>query len=185
MNCLHATKRTLTLAAMAVLYTAPVAAQEWKDSQGRPVAQSDAHRIVSGLGGWLFITPEKSWLARLKNPSATVPVINTTDSLRVGEEVTILIMLANPGRDATGKSSVLCDLRVMRPNRITAMDVKGLDCLVGPQSGDPMSVRLASQWLAFKGEATDPPGMYAVEVRLQDTVGNVTVPLKGTFTLAR
>jgi hypothetical protein len=179
-------KPLCSLVALMILSAAAIAADTGgRDREGRPTPDTDAKKSVSGFGGILIVTPDKDWKEKWNTPADTAPEFSTSERLRVGEALTILIFFSNAKVSPQGGVQVLCDIQLVRPDKTLSVDAKKVDCFTGQIQGDPFNVRLAKPTLAFKGESSDVLGQYTVHVTLYDNVASIVVPLKSTFTLDR
>jgi hypothetical protein len=175
-----------SLIALMILSAATFAADSgWRDREGSPLPDTDTKKSVRGFGGALIVTPDKDWEAKWNTHAETTPQFTTSERLRVGETLTILILFSNAKVSPQGGVQVLCDLQLVRPNKTISVDAKKVNCFTGPILGDPLNVRLANPRIAFKGESSDVLGQYTVHVTLYDNVASTAVPLKATFTLDR
>ena len=175
-----------SLVALMILSVTTFAADTGgRDREGMPSPETDAYKSVRGFGGVLIVTPDKDWEEKWNTPANTTPKFTTTERLRVGETLTILIFFSNAKASPQGGVQVLCDIQLVRPNKTIAVDAKKADCFTGQIQGDPLNVRLANPRLGFKGENSDELGQYSVYVTLYDNVAGIAVPLKSIFTLDR
>lgn len=171
---------TLLLLASVV---APAADVGWRDREGNAVPDTEDQRSVEGFGGWLVVTPDIDWEAKWNTPSDVVPHFTTASTVKVGQELTILIFFGNPRVDSNKHVRVECDLAVVRPDGTLSVDARSVICAEGPIAGDTMNLRLAAQFLKYVGESQDPKGFWKVEVTLYDRNRGVAVQLKTRFEL--
>lgn len=155
----------------------------WRGPDGKPVADTPSQRSVNGFGGWLVVTPDADWEAKWDTPKENIPSFTTSDVVRRGQTLTILVFLANPRLDTRRHTQVSCDVRVTRPDKTLSINEHGISCFDGILGGDPAAVFLSNLVIKFVGEPKDPVGIWLVDVTLHDVNANIDVPLKATFEL--
>lgn len=164
---------------------APTTHPGWQESGRGPAAETPHRRSAGGFGGWLLVTPDADWEMEWLTPADHTPHFSETDSLAIGEKVTILIFASNAKRDASGRVDVACDIRIRRADGSFAVDEKGIGCLSGQPEGPTHSILLSNVQIEFVGEAKDPVGDWTIEVTLTDRNRLVTLPLRRVVTLTR
>jgi hypothetical protein len=178
-----------TTALLALLLTSNLAAgmqdSVWKDEHGKPVPDTDWQKSVSGFGGMLIATPDKDWEAKWKTSPETAPNFATSDKVALGGELTILAFFTNPQPDAAGLGSVSVDIDVKRPDGSVSSHAEGATCFRGKIEGPAENVYLCATTASFIGEATDPAGVWSVQVTLKDDIRKVSVPLATKFELVK
>ncbi len=147
---------------------------------GEEPAGSDSQKTSKGFGGLILLTPDEDWEEKWARPET--PQFTTTDTVKFGGVVTVLVFFTNPATDKNGEIRILCDFRMTRPDGSVSTEVKGEVCADGPLEGDPNNVRLVEDLMGFKGEATDAPGVWTIEYRLTDVVRDASVDIKTSFT---
>lgn len=153
----------------------------WRDQTGKPVAETESMKSKSDFAGSLLATTDEDW--KEKWAGKTPPRFNKAETVPYGKKVFILIFFSNPQIDASGTANVRCDLQIFAPTGKVTLAQKDVTCYTGPLKGDPFALRLSAPVIGFSGDPGDPPGTWAVEVLLRDTVRNVELPLRTTFTL--
>ena len=151
----------------------------WRDSQGRPVPESDTQKSSKGFGGTLILTPDADWAEKWARPET--PQFTTTEVVKLGQTIVALVFYVNPGTDKSGQVHVLCDYLITRPDGSISTDVKDTVCAQGALEGDPHSVRLVEHIVGFQGEDSDLEGTWTFKVRLTDSVRDASVELKTQF----
>lgn len=156
----------------------------WKDRDGNAVPNSESEKVENGFSGMLVITPDSDWAEKWDTPQEVAPHFGSTETVRVGENITTLIFFANPLVGDDGDALVLCDLQVIRPGGSFSINEKNLECYRGPvPSGTEYNIRLATTVLGFVGEPTDELGEWLTKVKLTDIHRNVSLDLTSRFTL--
>ncbi len=175
--------------AAAAHSTAPAASENspsvWHDEQGRPVPDTDSMKSIHGFGGSLVLTTDKDWRKKWNTPPEVRPQFTTASTIPFGKRLFILVFFANPKRDGSGKSDVLCDFRVTKPTGKIALQQKDVTCFQGRLAGDQYNTHLSAPVIAFSGDPGDPAGKWTVEVTLRDVIQNVKLPLRASFVLKR
>lgn len=140
----------------------------WKDEHGNSIPESPSQKSDDGFGGWLITTVDSDWEAKWNTPYGNTPQFNVASKISVGEKVTTLVLFTNALTDEGGIVHVRCDLRVIRPDGTTSVDVEDVECYRGPIGGDPYALRMTIATIEFVGEPTDPIGDWVTEVTLTD-----------------
>jgi len=178
-------QRVLIATLIYLLTAAPSFAQSsfWRDSSGKPVPETESMKSKNDFAGSLLATTDENWQQKWDTPPETKPHFIRADIVPYGKKVYILIFFANPKLDENGKASVRCDLRMIAPTGKVSVEQKDAKCFAGPIQGNQYNLRLSAAMIAFSGDPGDPAGVWSAEVVLRDTVRNVELPLRTTFTL--
>lgn len=172
----------LAILCLTVMASGGVYAAEdvgWRDAQGNPIPEADHIRSSKGFGGSVLITKDADWKEKWSRPEP--PRFTTTDKVKLGESVMVLVFFTNPGADAKGNIRVLCDILLLKPDNSVSQQVKDGACAVGPMQGDPHNIRLVDQLVGFTGEDSDPEGTWLLKIRLRDTIRGASVDLLTRF----
>jgi hypothetical protein len=157
----------------------------WVTKDGKPAPDTDNMKSKNGFGGWLIITPDDDWEAKLNTSPETVPQFQQVTEVKYGQRIAILTFYINPKTSEAGDIRILCDLNVLRPDGSSSVNEENVDCAVGKIQGNPRNVRLVSAVLKFIGEKSDLPGEWKVNVTLKDMNRDVEIPLNSKFILTR
>jgi hypothetical protein len=155
----------------------------WRGEDGNPLPETEARKSVNGLGVWLILTPGEEWKEEVQSPASTTPDVLESSEVARGQTLTTLIFIANPKPDKTGLANVLCDIKVTRADGTTSTNSTNTACLTGPLVGPALFVRLAIPRIAFVSEATDPAGLWQVEIVVKDLNRGIEVPVRAEFTV--
>jgi hypothetical protein len=155
----------------------------WKDEHGHAAPNTEFRQAKRGFGGWLIVTPDADWEKKWNTSPETVPHFNTADTVERGKNLTILIFVINPARDARNNVDVTCDMQSIRPDGSLSIDQKNVPCLKGELQGDPYNIRLAAPVIRYVGEEKDLAGKWIIRVTLKDNRRHVELPLQTSFTL--
>ena len=154
----------------------------WKDSHGKPVADTASQKSVDGVGAWLLVTSDEDWEAKWNTPNTTIPAFTQASTVTVGKRVFILAFVANPTRSKQGDVNVTCDFEIEKPNRVVTHQ-HDIECLKGKPLGSEGTLYLTKQIVGFVGEKEDPPGKWIVRITIKDLNRPVSIPLETSFTL--
>ena len=179
---MHRKVERVIVLGLTVMAAASVHAVEevgWRDAQGNPIPEADHIRSSKGFGGSVLITPDADWKEKWQRPEP--PQFNTTDDVKLGETVTVLVFFTNPATDGQGRIRVLCDYQLVRPDHPLSENLKDLPCAEGKLAGGPRDIRLVDQLVSFVGEESDVEGIWTVKVRLRDTIRGASVDLVTHF----
>jgi len=157
----------------------------WRDSDGKPVAETEFMKSKDDFGGSVLATTDEDWEKKWNTPPETKPNFNKAGAVPYGKKVFILTFFANPKLDQQGNANVRCDIRIVEPSGKVSLEQKDAACFSGVIQGSPYAMRLSAPVIAFSGDPDDPPGTWAIEVMLRDTVRKVELPLRTTFELKR
>jgi len=155
----------------------------WKDSQGSRMPDTDSRKSVSGVGGWLLVTPDDNWEEKWNTPSETVPQFTEAHTVVVGKRLHILTFIGNPMRSTDGTAHVTCDLTMQRPDGTYSIQKQDLECLTGSLAGHQGTLFLSRLVVGFIGEKNDPSGKWIVRVTIKDLIKPAIIPLETTFVL--
>lgn len=161
----------------------PLAAQSgWIDPTGKSIADTENMRSAGDFGVQIVLTANEGQFRQTWNSSATPPKLTTTNTIRLGETVSALLIFHGCTPNASGVCNVVSEFVLEGPDG-SKMPAGG-----GPVwSGKPMQQRLlqlgqASMTLGF--DKTDPIGNYKVTANVKDKVSGqvltVTARLKVT-----
>jgi hypothetical protein len=155
--------------------------KEWLQN-GAPAANSDARKTIDGFGASVIVTADPDWESKWATPSEVVPTFSVVQSLKRGEQATILIFFANPAVAAAGTVDVTFDLTITGPDKKVTenLEIKGF---VGKLSGQPANIYLAGNVIHFIGEPADPLGEWVVDVVVHDNHRHVSIPLRAKIIL--
>lgn len=178
-------KRLLPFALIGLLVSAPVQSQSgyWRDSAGKPLAETESMRSKDGFAGSLLATTDEDWEQKWNTPPETKPSFTQASKVPYGKKVFILTFFANPKLDDLGNASVLCDLQISSPAGKVELEQRDMTCFSGQINGSPHNLYLSGPVIAFAGDPGDPPGVWAVQVLLRDAQRHVELPLRTTFEL--
>lgn len=176
-------RRSLGLAFALALSWTTVHGGYWRDGSGAPLPDTESRRTVGDFAGSLIVTSDQDWEAKWNTPPETVPQFTEARTVGRGDRVFALIFFANPKLDGDRRADIRCDLKVVRPDGTASFDQPGAVCFQGRVEGSPHNVYLALPVIGFVGEPGDAAGVWTVHVVLKDTLRNVVLPLKTTFTL--
>ena len=103
---------------------------------------------------------------------------NTTDTIKVGEELTFLVGFSNPARNAQGQIKILCDLEITTPDGSSGGSARQIEC--APPDMPESSNRLVPTYLSvgIKSEPNEPAGDIVFEVAVTDAVAGRQLELK-------
>lgn len=161
----------------------PLAAQSgWIDPSGKPIPDSDNMRSAGDFGIQIVLTANEGQFRQTWNSSTPPPKLTTTNTVRLGETVSALLIFHGCAPNVGGVCDVVSDFILEGPDG-SKMTAGG-----GPVwSGKPMQQRLlqlgqASMTVGF--DKTDPVGDYKVTATVKDKVFgrvlSVTARLKVT-----
>ena len=120
------------------------------DADERP--DSEFRKTKNDFAGLLLITPDTDWEEKWSTPSAALPDLTETESVKYGGEIAILTFFMNPKPDENNEVDVQCSLMVTSPNRTIALYQQGIGCLKGELQGGPGYIRLSPFVLNYIGE---------------------------------
>jgi len=147
----------------------PLAAQGgWIDSTGKPIPDTESMRSAGNFGVQVVLAADEGRFRQAWNSTATPPRLTTTDTVRLGEAVSALLIFHGCAPNAGGVCDVVCEFVVEGP------DGSKTPAGGGPVwSGKPMPQRLlqlgqASMSLGF--DKTDPVGDYRITANVKDKV---------------
>ena len=171
---------------LAAFLALSVAADDagWRDSEGKPLADTGARRFANGFGAWLIArsspatAPPSQSRARLADA-----VANEKRVLARGEALVPVIFVLNAGRDASGNADVSCGLRFTRPDGSEERSY-ALRCVTGPIEGGTEDLRQAPVPIEFFATPEDAAGTWSIEAVVYDRVRDRTITVATSFELS-
>jgi len=173
------------IAVLSLLWVGSAQSQTsyWRDTDGKPVPESDAMKSKEDFGGSLLATTDEDWQKKWNTPPETKPNFNKAGTVSYGKKVFILTFFANPKKNSTGDVNVRCDLKITDPTGNVSLMQNDMTCWSGRIDGNPYNMYLSAPVISFSGDSNDPPGVWVVDVNLRDANRNVELPLRTTFEL--
>ncbi len=156
----------------------------WKDSDGKPIAETESMKSKDDFGGSLLVTVDENWQEKWHTPPETKPTFKKAETVPYGKKVFVLIFFANPKLNEQGNANVQCDLQIAAPTGKVSLDQKNVTCYAGKIKGRLSNLYLSAPVIAFSGDPGDPTGNWEVKVVLRDAVRGVELPLRSTFGLS-
>jgi hypothetical protein len=179
--------RLIRAIAFALLFalagTTPAPAEQPATDVTQVWPETGHSKTKDGFAALLLITDDPDWEAKWNTPPETKVHFKDADKVRVGEKLVILTFFANPKPDAANRVSILCDLKITRPDGTFAADERGLNCTSGELEGDPSNIRLTPVIVHVIAEETDQRGEWVVDVGITDAVRATRLELTRKFTL--
>ena len=157
----------------------------WRMSDGSKASNTKNQKSISGFGGWLLVTPDKDWEEKWNTPKENIPHFSEAEEVELGEELTILPFFANPKLDENKNFSILCDIKIIKPDGSFSINEVNIPCAQGVLETDPMSIFLTQTVIKYIGEKGDPYGMWTVYFNMKDALRNIEVPLETSFKLVK
>ncbi|UUZ46543.1 hypothetical protein LP420_21615 [Massilia sp. B-10] len=178
-------KRLACIALLWLPLSLPVLAQsiDWRDQKGNPVVDQPMMKSKNGFGASLLMTPDQDWKEKWDTPPETAPSFRSTDSVKYGEQVTLLTFFTSPRRDAGGKVRVRCDHKITAPDGKVQLEQRDQACFEGVLAGAQYAMYLAGPVIKFAGDPGDLEGVWVFDVVVRDEIGQITLPLQATLTL--
>lgn len=155
----------------------------WRMSDGSKAPNTKNQKSISGFGGWLLVTPDKDWEEKWNTPKENIPHFAEAEEVELGEELTILPLFANPKLDENKNFSILCDIKIIKPDGSFSINEVDVPCAQGVLETDPMSIFLTQTVIKYIGEKGDPYGVWTVYFNMKDVFRNIEVPLETSFRL--
>jgi len=158
---------------------------------GRPATRdlgaedTDTVRTVNGFSALIFATMDKDWEQKWNTPSEQPFHVTSVSSLRVGEQLALLLLFANPKPDKNENIDVTYDLKITRPNNKVTEQKNLVAGKFRVKDKNLRNIFMAEQLTGFLGEATDPLGEWVFEFQVRDNIRGTVVPLKLKLTLVK
>jgi hypothetical protein len=170
------------LFSLLILLQFPAIANDGKHLPS-PALLSDSNKTIDGFSAMLMITSDRDWQEKWNTPEKVIPKFNTTDSVALGDTITILTIFSNPATTPDGFVKIRCDLKMIKPGGVLGTDMKDVLCFPEVKLPNPRNVQLTSLAVMFQAEPSDPKGVWTAEVVVHDIVGKRDIPLKTMFTV--
>lgn len=140
----------------------------WIDPAGKPIPDTESMRSAGDFGIQIVLTADEGTFRHTWNSSKTPPKLSTTNTVRLGDSVSALLIFHGCSPNAGGVCDVVSEFVLEAP------DGKRTPAGGGPVwSGKPMQQRLlllgqASMTVGF--DKTDPIGDYKITANIKDKV---------------
>lgn len=187
--------RPMVLALLAVLVPATATAQ-WRTRDGAKVEDTPSQQSEHGFGAMLQIATEaesrrfhEEWYG---TASDHAPQLQTTDSVRRGETVSVLVLYAGCALDDVSEETITageapCDahlrLRVVAPDGKDYTDAEELSLARSQPAAPAHIVQLSPVELKINFEPEDALGDYRIEARIDHPDKDALLQLSTTITL--
>lgn len=122
----------------------------------------------------LALTHDENELRRTWNDSAASPQLRVTETAKLGQEVTTVILFDGCASNERGACDVVAEFFLVAPDGSRHSGGRGSVWSTKPLEGKLM-LGAASMTIGFKDR--DPIGAYQVEARITDTVRSTTIVL--------
>lgn len=187
--------RPMVLALLAALVPATATAQ-WRTRDGAKVEDIPSQQSERGFGAMLQIATEaeskrfhEEWYG---TASDHAPQLQTTDSVRRGETVSVLVLYAGCALDDVSEETITageapCDahlrLRVVAPDGKDYTDAEELSLARSQPAAPQHIVQLSPVELKIRFEPEDALGNYRIEARIDHPDKDSLLQLSTTITL--
>lgn len=142
---------------------------------------SESSKVKNDFAASLILTPDKDWKEKWNTPSDETPSFTEVDTVKIGDELNVLIFFANPKPDSKNNIKILCDIKAIRPDKSMSINQKGVVCASGQLEGEPTHIRLSNLLVKFVAEASDPKGKWAIEIGIEDVNRKTKLELKSQY----
>lgn len=146
-----------------------------------PHAEGFAVKEIGKFKAFAAFVKDEDWKEKWYTPSDNVN-FSTTDSIRVGEELTFLVGFANPTRDADGRIKILCDLEITRSDGSSGGSAHQIEC-ASPDL--PVATnRIVPTYLSvtIKSDPAEPVGDILFKAAVIDAVADLRLELELVLT---
>lgn len=158
-------KRWVTLL-LAVL---PFAAQStWVDSTGRPIPETESRRSAGDFGVQIVLSADEGQFRNTWNSATTPPKLATTNSVRLGETFSALLIFHGCAANVTGVCDVVAEFALEGPDGSKTPAGGGPVWSARPMPQRVLQLSQSSMSLVF--EKTDPIGVYKITANVKDKV---------------
>ena len=147
----------------------PLSAQGgWIDPAGKPIPDTESMRSAGDFGIQIVLTPNESQFRETWNSSPTPPKLRATNTVRLGETVSALLIFHGCTPNVNGVCDVVSEFILEGPD--------GSKTLAGGGpvwSGKPMQqsfLQLGKSSMTAGFDKTDPVGDYKITANVKDNV---------------
>lgn len=162
----------------------PLVAQSgWIDPTGKHIPDTENMRSAGDFGIQIVLTANESQFRQTWNSSTTPPKLSTTNTVRLGETVSALLIFHGCAPNVSGVCDVVSEFILEGP------DGRKTPAGGGPVwSGNPMQQRLlqlgqASMTVGF--DKTDPIGDYKITANVKDKVSGRALSVMARLKLTK
>lgn len=193
---LRTTVFPLLVALLAAATVAGDAAAQWRDREGRVVAETPSERHDKGFGAMLRIATlaesERFHEEWYNTATDHAPTLATTDTAVRGDTVSILILYAGcapPDADEADIAArrVACpamlDLRILAPDGSEYGHPEETSLAQNQPAGPAGIVQLSPVEVRIRFEPEDPLGVYRIEARIDEPERDAVLELSTSIEL--
>lgn len=184
------------VACFAAALAAPDVAAQWRDREGRAVAETPSQRYDKGFGAMLRIATlaesERFHEEWYNTAAEHAPTLATTDTAVRGDIVSILILYAGCAPRETSDEDIaagkvacpaMLDLRILAPDGTEYGHPEETSLAQNQPAGPPGIVQLSPVEVRIRFEPEDPLGVYRIEARIDEPERDVLLTLSTSIEL--
>ncbi|MFZ5635259.1 MAG: hypothetical protein ACOY82_01595 [Pseudomonadota bacterium] len=180
----------------ALLAATGAAAAQWRDREGRAVAETPSQRYEKGFGAMLRIATlaesERFHEEWYNTATEHAPTLATTDTAVRGDTVSILILYAGCAPQGADEADIaagriacpaMLDLRVFAPDGTVYAHPEEMPLAQDQPAGPAGIVQLSPVEVRMQFEPQDPLGVYRVEARIDEPERDAVLELSTSIEL--
>lgn len=160
-----------------------VAKAAWKGPDGQPIADGESRRSAGDFGASLVITPDEKKFQREWDTQPEPPSLRTTDTVRVGQSVSAMVLFHGCRADQAGHCNVVARYFLLRPGGQREAAGDGPVWTQAPLPEGRIQLGQSNLTMAFDGN--DAPGEYTLIAEVEDKVAGYTLKLAQTLHLSK
>lgn len=174
-------KKRLTLFFLTFL---PLMVQSaWIDSTGKPVPETESMRSTGDFGIQIVLTADEKQFRHAWNASNTPPRLSSTNSVRVGEAVSALLIFHGCAPNADGVCDVVADFTLEAPD--ASKTPAGGGPVWSEKPLPPQRLQLGQASLTLGFDSTDPVGEYKIVAHVKDKVSGQALSVQARFSVTK
>jgi hypothetical protein len=187
--------RRIALVLLVALMPISIHAQ-WRTQDGTRIEDTPSQQSERGFSAMLQIATEAEAKRFQEEWNGTAiehtPKLETTDSARRGETVSVLVLYAGCVADNVGRAIIEIGkadctaqlrLRVIAPNGSESSDLEEISLAQSQPAAPPHIMQLSPAVLKIRFEPEDPLGNYRIEARIDHPDMDALLQLSTTVTL--
>lgn len=153
----------------------------WVDQNNNQISDIKDMENKNSLSGLFLITPNLNWYEEWQKPGKARPAFEQTNTVKIGESVSLLSFFSNPSINDKNEYSINCNLKIRNSKGEILIDGEVAPCSSGKKEDKMNSIFMTEIPLNFTPTKEDPTGEWNVTLKITDNIKNNSVLIEETF----
>ena len=177
--------KILALAILLIAASGSSVAQDnksyWRNPDGTPVPETSSRKSTGSMSAMILITADQDWQQKWNTPREHVP--RFTETSEVGRDGTLFLLtfFGNPAVDEAGRSKLLCDFLLIKPDGSYATEQRDAVCFDPDFAMERDTTYMTNISVGFKADSSEPKGSWLYKVVIKDKIAGTELPLEAGF----